>query len=632
MRGCDCGVVYAWTHYEVKCFLESIAPSVASMSPSEIYTLMHGNGILRSNEHSQTNRHIIKQIKNLCHSASPETELERIAEMLEVKQDAPEKPTALPTSDEIEPEPDAEKLPVLHGFQALKTVDNLVASNLVKDEEVIEFLIANRVSQCWDATLNDPLFSVEDLRKELGGMYFQKIKERFLEQYEGAQNLPIPKGYSFTKNGVLAPPNLMQRLTAYRVLTEKRLGNWSGVGAGKTVSAVLSSRVIDAKFTVIVAINATVEAWAEVIQNVFPDSVVITKERGEIAVNRRKHTYLVLNYESFQQGDSHEMVERLLAQHKIDFLVLDEVQKAKQRDAKTSSLRRGVLEQLVFGAAKKNWNLHVLGMSATPVINGLHEAKSLLELVKGETYPEIKTVGNVDNALAIHRKLMLSGIRYRPRYDIAIHTQKIEIDGEDLIPELLKANKNSPLELESILLQGKMETVISCLKPGTLIYSHYKTGMVSALKEAAMRSGFTVGLYTGDDKTGLESFVSGAVDILIATSPINTGVDGLQYRTNRLVVASLPWTSAEMEQLIGRLFRQGSVFDKIEVFVPQVVLKHDGKSWSWDAMRYSRLEYKKTLADCAVDGVIPEGVLSSPKVLQQKAQKALEEWVKRLDG
>jgi len=57
-------------------------------------------------------------------------------------------------------------------------------------------------------------------------------------------------------------------------------------------------------------------------------------------------------------------------------------------------------------------------MSATPVINNLYEAKALLEMTRGEQFDELKTFSTIANALAMHEKLMLYGIRYRPNYKI----------------------------------------------------------------------------------------------------------------------------------------------------------------------------------------------------------------------
>ena len=161
----------------------------------------------------------------------------------------------------VEEEETKEDLPTLRSLAALKAVDALVEAGLTSDEETIEFLVANRVSGLWQATLNAELaFDLDTLRAETGGAYFNTIRSRFLTQYDGAQQLAIPAGYDFRVEGRLADPNLMQRLTAYRVLSERRLGNWSGVGAGKTLSAILASRVIDAHLTVVVAFNSTVVA------------------------------------------------------------------------------------------------------------------------------------------------------------------------------------------------------------------------------------------------------------------------------------------------------------------------------------------------------------------------------------
>jgi len=61
-------------------------------------------------------------------------------------------------------------------------------------------------------------------------------------------------------------------------------------------------------------------------------------------------------------------------------------------------------------------------MNATPVINNLYEAKALLKMTRGEKFDELKTFSTIANVLAMHEKLMLHGIRYRPNYKIAIAT------------------------------------------------------------------------------------------------------------------------------------------------------------------------------------------------------------------
>jgi hypothetical protein len=61
-----------------------------------------------------------------------------------------------------------------------------------------------------------------------------------------------------------------------------------------------------------------------------------------------------------------------------------------------------------------------------------------------------------------------------------------------------------------------------------------------------------------------------------------------------------------------------------------VVLRNESAEWSWDRQRLARIHYKKTLADAAVDGVVPEGKLATPELMLAEAKKALAAWINRL--
>lgn len=629
------GVINLWNKYAVLSFLYGIKPVLRYLQPAELYAIMRQNGLIAAIRVGNSNAQLIKSIRDLCSSPTPESDFEKL--IVEIERENKLFDEGIEEEQVIEVDisktAGAEELPALRSMQALKAVDELEQAGIfTSDEETIEFLIGNRVSGLWQDMLNNGgAIDLETLRNEEGGVYFEAIRSRFLSQYDGAQSLEIPRGYDFRVAGKLAQPNLMQKLAAYRVLSEKRLGNWSGVGAGKTLSAILASRVVDARLTVIVAFNSTVEPWAKRVKETYPDSIVHIKERGDVRVDTSKHTYLILNFETFQQPDSAAMVERLVEKHKIDFVVLDEIQSVKQRTPKLTSKRRQVVSGLLSSASEKNPDLRVLGMSATPVINNLYEAKALLELVKGVSFDELETFSNIPNAIAMHEKLILYGIRYRPEYKQTIETEFKEIQANEYLSKLTKVRKGAILDLERVLLEAKLETILASLKKGTLIYTHYLTGLVTPLREAIENAGFKVGLFTGEDKSGLELFKKGKVDILIGSVPVGTGVDGLQYVCNRMIVLSLPWTNAEYEQLIGRLYRQGSIFEKVEIIVPQVVLEHNGDIWSWDKMRMNRIQYKKTLADAAMDGVIPEGELSSPEMMFKKAREALQTWIQRIE-
>ena len=65
----------------------------------------------------------------------------------------------------------------------------------------------------------------------------------------------------------------------------------------------------------------------------------------------------------------------------ISFIVIDEVHYSKQRELDNVSKRKEMIKNLIVEAGKKNKNLKVLGMSATPVINTLFEGRSMIELI-----------------------------------------------------------------------------------------------------------------------------------------------------------------------------------------------------------------------------------------------------------
>jgi hypothetical protein len=264
------------------------------------------------------------------------------------------------------------------------------------------------------------------------------------------------------------------------------------------------------------------------------------------------------------------------------------------------------------------------------VINNLLEAKKLLEMVVGVRFPELATQATVNNALGVHRALMLHGFRYRPPYEQEMRTDVVATARNDLLEPLRNLGRDV-LGVEQQLLPAKLEAVKDRFRKGTVVYTHYVDAMVAPIRSYLESMGLTVGLYTGGDKSGLETFLEGEVDVLVGSRPIGTGLDGLQYVCDRLVMLCLPWTSAEYEQIIGRVRRQGSNFGEVEIVVPQVMLDYKGDTWSWDQSRMALIRYKRTLSDCAVDGYIPETVRINPDELLKRSREALERWIERID-
>jgi len=505
------------------------------------------------------------------------------------------------------------------------------------DDEAVEFFIQYKLKKVWNEVINDKR-EVDKIKLLNGGKNSSRLRDLFLEEYNKVINYSPPKGYSFKYL-----PNMMQKLTVQRVKDYKRYGNWSGTGAGKTISFIIASREIDSRLTVVICLNSTVSQLEEDILDVYPDSLVHSSFKKGQKFDRSKHNYLLLNYEKFQQGYTEEIFQDLNENNLIDFIVLDEVHNSKQRDKK-ESLRRGALMRLIGRSAEMNTNFHLLGMSATPVINNLIEAKSLLKLITGKKYDDINTRGTISNALKIFNQLLLNGIRYIPKYDIILkeltaeNTPVLNINGTDLTDKLKDNSNKDYLGLEKILLESKLTVLGNYLKPKTIIYTYFtdKDRIPKRVAKYVKSKGYSHALYIGEQSTAereqsKRDFIKGDVDILIASRTIGTGVDGLQNVCNNMVLLTLPWTDSEYTQLKGRIYRQGSKFGDVEIIIPQVYVDLDDKRWSWDKQRLQLIREKRTLADAAVDGIIPSKHIPTKQKLCSDSLQALKSWKERVN-
>ena len=78
----------------------------------------------------------------------------------------------------------------------------------------------------------------------------------------------------------------MQKLVTYRMKQEKLYGNWSGTGAGKTLSSIFCGRYLNLKNTIIICNNSTISGWVNSIHEYFDNSSVYTKtELNDIDVH-----------------------------------------------------------------------------------------------------------------------------------------------------------------------------------------------------------------------------------------------------------------------------------------------------------------------------------------------------------
>jgi superfamily II DNA or RNA helicase len=643
------GIYNRWTKVALVSFLKSLIPLLSKLEPSELFAILRKNNCLGAIDSLGDNnplvmitkaalngeQALVSELTNALQSKAGDFLNLNDADDQEIEAFEADGTVDVEVSSDSKSREEA-SLPNLTAREILDALDEVSKALGISDEETINFLVDKGVSRLWQSVLGatDQKAEVEKARAFSSDTYAQTIKNRFIEEFDSVEAIPIPVGYEFAKAGKPVIPNLMQRLIAHRLTTMRRVGNWSGTGAGKTLAAVLGSRVVNADLTLVIALNNTINdpdaGWALEIKSAFPASHVQIKERGDYNPRPGVPNYLLLNYESFQLAGSRSMVEHLVRDHQIDLIVLDEIHSAKSRNA-VESKRRQLLNYLITESGKSNPELKVLGMSATPVVNSLDEAASLLEMITSKDYSDLDTRATISNALGMHQQLILNGVRYRPNYKMELHEEAIEIKADGLTDQILNLKKGDVLGLENILLEPKLPCILDLAKPGTIVFSNFVEGIFDSVSTALKGKGLRVARFSGEDKSGLEEFKKGKADVLVGSSALGTGVDGLQYICNRLIIITLPWTSAGYEQLLGRIYRQGSRFERIEVFIPQIVLNYEGQEWSWDKQRFGRIKYKKTLADAAVDGFVPEGKLMSQEKMFSEARKVLEEWIQALE-
>lgn len=504
-------------------------------------------------------------------------------------------------------------------IDSLKTLDELNLGAILADEEAIMSIINGKVDKLWNALYNNDI-TVEEIASQINKSnkslrFFSEIIERFINEFYSVGNYNPPAGYKSWN------PNIMQKLYVKRIVERKYYANWSGMGSGKTISAIIASREIDARLTVVAVINGTDEQWEEEILKAYPDSIVYNgykiKDYDKIKFDYSKHNYVIIPYSRFSIKADSIKIENL-AKKKIDFLICDEVHTVKTADAKSESIRRENIKRLVKVSELNNPNIYRTVMTGTPVVNNLEEPKSLLSILLNDTLSDVQTKKNMQNSVKLYQLLTLHGVRVVPEYKESLNildgstTPQLWINYSDKIDSFSKLETAN--DVYKFTLEGKLKAVSKYIVPGVTLFSYFTTGIINKICNHVNKLGYTYTMYTGDlkddikDFTGYvddktKKFVKPKTDILIASSPVSTGIDHLQDRCSRLIVLTLPFTNAMWEQLISRFYRQG-MKKNVEVIIPQAYLDIDGEIWSWDRNVYNLIKAKKTLADWILDGIV----------------------------
>jgi SAM-dependent methyltransferase len=651
----------------IKSFIKSLGDSLYNLTPSEIFVLFEQQGINKSGINIHRERTFDTLVEAIQSGNIPREEINKWIEnkpieiidaLLDPENRTVEeafrkvnkplsktdhKTKAQNPSNENYQEDIEQGLPAPNAGDTLKSlsVTTDILLNGSSDQEAIDFLVAKAKAKLWKRCFEDEQAAITEAQEHQGNIYSETVRDAFIEEYTRCQQLPIPEGYSFKDNsGIFHHPKLMQRLIAYRVLKEGRVLNLSGTGTGKTLSAVLASRVIGAKITVIACPNSTVNGWVKTIKNTYPNSNVAEKliswepEWSE----GNWPCYLVVNHEMLQNRYL-GAIKNFIRDNAIDFIVIDELHQVKQRDIDKESQRRRLLNGLITDIPKDRPKPRVLGMSATPIINNLQEGKSLVELVSSLSQNDIGISVTVANCMKLYQKFTTMGFRMVPQLQQSRIPIIHPIDATPYLEDLFSLGyRPHPQQVEAVLVRARWPIIKQHLRAKTVVFTEYVKDIVPYLvRQIRQTTPFSVGTYTGDDKDStevgfsdmLEQFLHGKVEVLVASIRcLGTGVDGLQYISNNVIFATLPWTSADYEQVIGRFDREGFVFDSLDIHVPKTyALLSNDEEWSWCQSKLNRLENKRDIAKAAVDGEIPD---SNNQLTPSKAAQYWMGWLRRI--
>ena len=445
---------------------------------------------------------------------------------------------------------------------------------------------------------------------------------------------------------------LLQKLIVHRLCTRRSYANWSGMGTGKTLAALVAARRTRSRVTLVLAPKDVIaQSWIPQTREAYPDTLILTDtdavpgdgdirrfdDLGDgIPVEENGYNLVLVNYDRFSDADKAAALLSLLEGIRPDMVCLDEVQYIKVRDEAEASARHLAVSGLIRRLRETNPDVRIHLMSGTPVINNLLEPYSLTGILTGKDMSEKDIRVTVKNVHDAYREVTMNGFRYTPPVRSGnVRTVLPKIDGSALLDGITALPKDGGvLPLERLLTLHKMESpeVVGALRSGTIIYTHYIDGITGPVLEKVRSAGLSAEAYTGDTpdrERVFGDFVSGRTDVLVCSRPVILGVDGLQNRSDNIIVLSLPWTWSEYSQLVARLNRPrktGSPLGEnpVMVTIPQVNIPLPGGTWSWDRRRLALIREKKTLGEAVTDGYVEKLYTVDKKKYLVQAVEALK--------
>ena len=549
----------------------------------------------------------------------------------------------------------------------IKLIDQLKIA-AVDDRLGLNFLLEVPRQFIWNNLCENTAQTLKTLKESLDnseGRGHQAIS-KILEEYEIVTSLELPQGYSEIwkdkknpKIQSIRKPNLMQRYEAWQIKEQKSRLNLSDAGSGKTLAAVLASQTINSKYTLVFSPKHVIEnTWIDTFECAFPNSLEIEKQTWDPKWKTTKNKVLIINYERLKNDPkTHNQIMNFAQTANIDFVILDEIHTAKQRGTletvinesqddkedkiENVSVRRRQLETLLIALRKRNSEMRIYGLTASPALNDLTEPITLLSLVDpGRDVSKMEHIPNIPNGLKVHQFLTMISTRRRESEEnkpFKVLRRTIEVDISDKQDDLIQDKSFLPIVQEQHGLDGKIKELAKLLSDGeqTIIWVNHVDGIVEVIRERLQFYGYTTGTFYGSNKSGLKPFIKKENQILIASMhALGTGTDGLQKVCSKAIFFALPWTYELKKQSEARIIRNGQEKDceiiTLEAFYmidnPKIIA--NDKKWSWDQHVKNTINSKRVMSDLVVNGEVPN--LNSESLIE-KAKQGRIEWIERLE-
>ncbi|MBI3741983.1 MAG: hypothetical protein HY257_09555 [Chloroflexi bacterium] len=357
-------------------------------------------------------------------------------------------------------------------------------------------------------------------------------------------------------------------------------------------------------------------------------------------------TFYVLHYEELLNEDA----VAKLAERSFDCLCLDEIHFIKQRaDQADPTNRRAAMEKLRASART------AIGLTGTPLINELAEPMSLMQTLSQHApqFDHARLSTRRMSDIADVFESLLPHIIRRRKDETLLHLKGCDVrpvpillpsDIEDKMIEIYKWHRSRASQQLNALRRISIDAKLAYLHERAqaarkLLILTYQTDDISEKIAAYLDEFFPNKIVhingqtsRSDRATRINSFRdSNGARVLVGTiGTIGVGLTLFDPNsgdtTNEIIFADLPYTYAEFDQGVARLYREGQK-QRVRVDVLQTTTTQtlrDGSALSTlDERIWEFIEGKRELADIAIDGKYDTTDAAT------KVQKALRRWLKQ---